>query len=117
MNSATIASGPDSPAMSQHSKRSVGQYYAEYPEHDRLSSARGQLEFERTKRIVQRFLPTLPAIVADVGGGTRAYRQLMTQVDLLTRQNMQTHRSAAQVQPDSGPILGIPSGPDLPLRA
>jgi hypothetical protein len=27
-------------------------------EHERLSSARGQLEFERTKRIVQRFLPS-----------------------------------------------------------
>src|ERR1700687_215639 len=71
--SATIAKGSDSPAMSEHSKRSVEQYYAEYPEHDRLSSARGQLEFERTKRIVQRFLPTPPAIVADVGGGTGPY--------------------------------------------
>ena len=59
--------------MPHHSKRSIEQYYAEYPEHDRLRSARGQLEFERTKRIVQRFLPTPPAIVADVGGGTGPY--------------------------------------------
>src|SRR5258707_4970237 len=59
--------------MSEHSKRSIEQYYAEYPEHERLSSARGQLEFERTKRIVQRFLPSPPAIVADVGGGTGPY--------------------------------------------
>jgi ubiquinone/menaquinone biosynthesis C-methylase UbiE len=59
--------------MPEHSKRSIEQYYAEYPEQDRLSSARGQLEFERTKRIVQRFLPTPPAIVADVGGGTGPY--------------------------------------------
>jgi ubiquinone/menaquinone biosynthesis C-methylase UbiE len=59
--------------MSEHSKRSIQQYYDEYPEHDRLNSARGQLEFERTKRIVQRFLPTPPAIVADVGGGTGPY--------------------------------------------
>ena len=36
---------------------------------------------------------------------------------LLTRRNMQTRRSAAQVQPDGGPILGIPSGPDRHLRA
>jgi hypothetical protein len=62
-----------SPTMPHHSKRSIEQYYAEYPEHDRLRSARGQLEFERTKRIVQRFLPTPPAIVADVGGGTGPY--------------------------------------------
>src|SRR6266571_7621936 len=59
--------------MSEYSKRSIEQYYAEYPEHDRLRSARGQLEFERTKRIVQRFLPRPPAIVADVGGGTGPY--------------------------------------------
>ena len=59
--------------MSEHSKRSIEQYYAEYPEHDRLSSARGQLEFERTKSIVQRLLPSPPAIVADVGGGTGLY--------------------------------------------
>jgi ubiquinone/menaquinone biosynthesis C-methylase UbiE len=59
--------------MSKQSKRSIEQYYAEYPEHDRLSSASGQLEFERTKRIVQRFLSTPPAIVADVGGGTGPY--------------------------------------------
>jgi ubiquinone/menaquinone biosynthesis C-methylase UbiE len=59
--------------MSEYSKRSIEQYYAEYPEHDRLSSAGGQLEFERTKRIVQRFLPTPPAIVADIGGGTGPY--------------------------------------------
>src|SRR6266478_10207860 len=61
--SATIAERSGSPAMSKHSKRSIEQYYAEYPEHERLSSARGQLEFERTKRIVQRFLPSPPAIV------------------------------------------------------
>jgi len=36
---------------------------------------------------------------------------------LLTRRNVQTHRSVAQVQSDSGSILGIPSGPDCPLRA
>jgi ubiquinone/menaquinone biosynthesis C-methylase UbiE len=59
--------------MSKPSKHSIEQYYAEYPEHDRLSSARGQLEFERTKRIVQRFLQTPPAIVANVGGGTGPY--------------------------------------------
>src|SRR5258708_13231807 len=71
--SATIAEGSGSPAMSKHSKRSVEQYYAEYPESERLSSARGQFEFEKRKRIVQRFLPSPPAIVADVGGGTGPY--------------------------------------------
>src|SRR5260370_15105266 len=59
--------------MSEYSKRSIEQYYAECPEHDRLRSARGQLEFARQKRIVQRSLPRPPAIVADVGGGTGPY--------------------------------------------
>jgi len=59
--------------MAERSKRSIEQYYAEFPEHDRLNSETGQLEFERTRIIVQRFLPTPPAIVADVGGGTGPY--------------------------------------------
>ncbi|MGA7622029.1 MAG: class I SAM-dependent methyltransferase [Candidatus Acidiferrales bacterium] len=59
--------------MSEHSERSIEQYYAEYAEHDRLSSPRGQLEFDRTKRIVLRFLPAPPATVVDVGGGTGPY--------------------------------------------
>ena len=59
--------------MPEHSRRSMKQYYAEYPEDDRLKSAAGQLEFERTKTIVQRFLPPPPAVVADVGGGTGPY--------------------------------------------
>lgn len=59
--------------MSEHSRRSIKEYYDEFPEDDRLKSARGQLEFERTKRIVQRFLPVPPATVADIGGGTGPY--------------------------------------------
>jgi 2-polyprenyl-3-methyl-5-hydroxy-6-metoxy-1,4-benzoquinol methylase len=59
--------------MPEHSRRSMEQYYAEFPEDDRLKSGFGQLEFERTKTIVQRFLPLPPAVVADVGGGTGPY--------------------------------------------
>jgi ubiquinone/menaquinone biosynthesis C-methylase UbiE len=59
--------------MSEHSKRSIEQYYAEFPEDDRLKSGFGQLEFERTKIIVQRYPPSPPAVVADVGGGTGPY--------------------------------------------
>jgi len=59
--------------MPEPSKRSIEQYYAEFAEADRLTSGMGQLEFERTKRISQRFLPPPPAIVVDVGGGTGPY--------------------------------------------
>jgi SAM-dependent methyltransferase len=59
--------------MAEHSRRSIEQYYAEFPEDDRLKFGIGQLEFERTKIIVERFLPPPPAVVADVGGGTGPY--------------------------------------------
>jgi hypothetical protein len=54
--------------MSLPSKRSIEQYYKEFAEADRLTSGMGQLEFERTKRILQRSLPSPPAIAVDVGG-------------------------------------------------
>jgi hypothetical protein len=35
--------------MPEHSRSSMEQYYAEFPQDDRLKSGFGQLEFERTK--------------------------------------------------------------------
>jgi SAM-dependent methyltransferase len=57
----------------ERSRRSIEQYYTEFPEDDRLKSGIGQLEFERTKIIVKRYLPLPPATVTDVGGGTGPY--------------------------------------------
>jgi SAM-dependent methyltransferase len=52
----------------------LSDYYALGGERDRLTgSARGLLEFERTKEIVLRRLPAAPAVVADVGGGPGRY--------------------------------------------
>jgi SAM-dependent methyltransferase len=48
-------------------------YYERGRERDRLSSARGQLEFARTCEIVLRALPPAPALVADIGGGPGRY--------------------------------------------
>ena len=59
--------------MPEPSTRSIARYYEEFAEADRLTSGMGQLEFERTKRILQRFLPPPPAIAVDVGGGTGPY--------------------------------------------
>jgi len=54
--------------------RSVEQYYNEYREEERLTStARGQLEFERSKQIILRFLAKPPGSVVDVGGGIGPY--------------------------------------------
>jgi len=59
--------------MLSPSKRSMQQYYAEFAEQDRLNSGMGQLEFERSKQILRRFLPAPPAVIADVGGGAGPY--------------------------------------------
>jgi SAM-dependent methyltransferase len=49
-------------------------FYALEGERDRLTAtARGVLEFERTKEILLRRLPPPPAVVADVGGGPGRY--------------------------------------------
>lgn len=48
-------------------------YYERGEERARLTHARGALEFERTKELVERFLPPCPAVVADIGGGPGHY--------------------------------------------
>ena len=45
-------------------------HYEEYEEATRLSEGTGPLEKERTRRILRRCLPSPPATVLDVGGGT-----------------------------------------------
>ncbi len=60
--------------------KEIAAYYGQDREHDRLSRGSGQLEFERTRELVQRFLPPAPAVVLDVGGGTGPYsRWLLAQ--------------------------------------
>jgi SAM-dependent methyltransferase len=51
----------------------VRAYYERDEERDRLTSGASRVEFERTKEIVGRALPPLPAVIADVGGGPGAY--------------------------------------------
>jgi SAM-dependent methyltransferase len=48
-------------------------YYGRGGEQDRLSHGIGIIEFERTKEIVARHLPSPPAVIADVGGGPGVY--------------------------------------------
>ena len=42
-------------------------------ERDRLLRGTSNLEFERTKRILSRYLPSRPAMILDVGGGPGRY--------------------------------------------
>jgi ubiquinone/menaquinone biosynthesis C-methylase UbiE len=48
----------------------ITRYYEEVAEEGRLAAGPGKLEFERTKEIVQRYLPPAPATVIDVGGAS-----------------------------------------------
>jgi ubiquinone/menaquinone biosynthesis C-methylase UbiE len=51
----------------------VQSFYDEYSEESRLQTASFQLEYERTKDILQRYLPPAPGPVVDVGGAAGAY--------------------------------------------
>ena len=59
--------------MSDGSIREIVEYYARVAEESRLTTGSSQLEFERNKELIARFLPKVPAQVADVGGGSGPY--------------------------------------------
>lgn len=48
-------------------------YYDQGKERDRLAAPKGLLEFVRTREILSRRLPGVPAVVADIGGGPGRY--------------------------------------------
>jgi ubiquinone/menaquinone biosynthesis C-methylase UbiE len=49
------------------------EHYAEFDEDTRLSGAFGEFECARTRELIARHLPALPAEIIDVGGGTGAH--------------------------------------------
>lgn len=51
----------------------IADYYQRNPEEARLEQGPFRLEQERTRELLQRFLPPAPAIVVDVGGAAGAY--------------------------------------------
>lgn len=53
--------------------RELRWYYERDREQGRLNRGAGELEFERTKELVLRYLPPAPAEVLDLGGGTGPY--------------------------------------------
>src|SRR5215472_1771918 len=83
-------------------------YYEQAAERERLLSGVFQLEFLRTKEVIDRWLPQPPAIVMDIGGGPGRYSAWLAErgheVHLLdavpelveqARQLDQTHRIAS----------------------
>jgi ubiquinone/menaquinone biosynthesis C-methylase UbiE len=51
----------------------IAAYYAQGLERDRLASGPGALEFARTRALLEQYLPPVPAVIADVGGGPGRY--------------------------------------------
>lgn len=51
----------------------IRSYYERQPEEDRLTRGPSQLEAERTRRLLRRYLPAPPVTVADIGGAAGAY--------------------------------------------
>src|SRR5215468_9044778 len=47
----------------------IAEHYSSGYEADRLNKQSGQLERERTRELLSRFLPSAPAVILDVGGG------------------------------------------------
>lgn len=56
----------------------ISQYYARGGEVDRLNAGRGRLEFLQTQDVLRRLLPSAPARVLDVGGGTGVHARWLT---------------------------------------
>jgi len=99
----------------QKSKISIQEYYEKFAESERLSTGFGQLEFERTKFILKRFLLNPPAKVLDIGGATGVYSLWLArqgyEVHLIDQsvKLVQQARQSAQNQPDA-PISSFTVG-------
>ena len=59
--------------MADESLREIVDFYTGTTEELRLRSGSSQLEFERTKELLHRFMPVPPARVVDVGGASGPY--------------------------------------------
>src|SRR5438270_1787213 len=97
------------------------EHYASGYEAQRLQSGSSQIELARTQELVMRYMPPLPAVIFDVGGGPGVY------ACWLARQGYEVHlvdahplhveqaRQASQTQPDA-PLAGIEVGDARSLK-
>jgi ubiquinone/menaquinone biosynthesis C-methylase UbiE len=106
---------PNAEENMSKSKTKLQQYYDSYAEGERLFTGLGQLELERTRLILDRFLPKPPAKILDIGGATGVYSIWLAsqgyEVHLIDQSEklVQLARQASQNQPDS-PIASFTVG-------
>lgn len=79
-------------------------YYQQGKEQDRLAEAKGALELERTKEILQRRLPIAPAVIADIGGGPGRYALWLAELGYTVR-----HRDLMDLHVDQLKVIGNPA--------
>ena len=91
------------------------EHYASGYEGQRLQSGSSQIELARTQELVMRYVPPLPAVIFDVGGGPGAYACWLAkqgyEVHLVdaTPLHVELARQASQGQPDA-PLVSIEVG-------
>ena len=97
-------------------------FYRQTQESERLTNdVRGQIEFARTQEIITRYLPSPPAVVLDIGGGSGPYAcwlakagyevHLVDPVDL----HIEQAKAASDQQPEH-PIASVSLGDARALR-
>jgi SAM-dependent methyltransferase len=105
---APVRPGEDVPVPNDQSLTAMRTYYERGEESERLADgAVGQLEFERTKEIVLRGLPSPPAVVADIGGGPGRYTHWLAGLgyQVLHRDLMPLHVAQLQRSRDASALI------------
>lgn len=86
-------------------------YYERFDEADRLASGSGLLEYARMRELIQRFLPSPPGVVLDVGGGPGRYSCWLAEVGYEVHLIDPVEKHVRQAREASG------SQPDHPLAS
>src|SRR5690349_15322488 len=105
---------PESPSSVPLPPEIAGHYQAGV-EQARLTRNSGRLEFARTCEVIERHVPSPPAVVYDVGGGPGAYACWLARRDYAVHLldtvplHVEQARDASQRQPDH-PLAGAAVG-------
>jgi SAM-dependent methyltransferase len=78
------------------------EYYDRNPEESRLEQGAFRLEQERTRELLQRFMPPPPAVVVDVGGAAGAYALWLAEAGYPVHLLDRTARLVAEARRRSG---------------
>ena len=94
--------------------RDIASYYALGAERARLREPGGRLEFVRTQELLGRFLPSPPAIIVDVGGGSGVYALPLAaagyDVQLLDPVELHVEQALAQAREQEVALAGARIG-------